>query len=69
MSSSPSLTLNGKIAIVTGASRGIGAQIAYVLATRGAKVDQYPCNERDVPEVTMTKVLGCPHILVSREYR
>ena len=32
------LTLQGKTAIVTGASRGIGAQIALVLAQRGAKV-------------------------------
>ena len=33
-----SSSLNNKIAIVTGASRGIGAQIAYELASRGAKV-------------------------------
>jgi len=32
------LSLRGKFAIVTGASRGIGAQIAYELARRGAKV-------------------------------
>ena len=30
--------LNGKIALVTGASRGIGAQIALALAQNGAKV-------------------------------
>ena len=30
--------LNGKVAIVTGASRGIGRQLAFELARRGAKV-------------------------------
>ncbi|MCJ1468008.1 hypothetical protein MMC07_006634 [Pseudocyphellaria aurata] len=33
-----SLSLQGKVAIVTGASRGIGARLALELATRGAKV-------------------------------
>ncbi|KAI4160218.1 MAG: hypothetical protein LQ342_005930 [Letrouitia transgressa] len=32
------LNLRSKVAIVTGASRGIGARIAYELAARGAKV-------------------------------
>lgn len=34
----PALPLQGKVAIVTGASRGIGAGLAMELARRGAKV-------------------------------
>ena len=37
-STTSSLSLQGKVAIVTGSSRGIGAGIALELATRGAKV-------------------------------
>ena len=35
---SPSRSLDGKVAIVTGASRGIGEVLAFDLASRGAKV-------------------------------
>ncbi|KAI5822973.1 NAD(P)-binding protein [Schizophyllum commune Tattone D] len=38
MSSTTHLPLAGRVAIVTGASRGIGEQIAFELAKRGAKV-------------------------------
>jgi 3-oxoacyl-[acyl-carrier protein] reductase len=34
-------TLKGKVAIITGASRGLGAGFAYELAKRGAKVSQF----------------------------
>jgi 3-oxoacyl-ACP reductase-like protein len=35
-------TLTGKVAIITGASRGLGAGFAYELAKRGAKVTKLP---------------------------
>lgn len=38
MSTQPPHTLEGKVAIVTGASRGIGETLAYDLASRGANV-------------------------------
>jgi NAD(P)-dependent dehydrogenase (short-subunit alcohol dehydrogenase family) len=34
-------TLDGKVAIVTGASRGLGEGFAYELARRGAKVRSF----------------------------
>ena len=35
---SETITMNGQTALVTGATRGIGAAIALALATRGMKV-------------------------------
>ncbi|MCM2998396.1 MULTISPECIES: SDR family oxidoreductase [Paenibacillus] len=46
------MSLNGKVAIVTGASRGIGKQIALQLADAGAKVVvNYSSNEAKAVEV------------------
>lgn len=36
----PAQTLVGKVAIVTGSSRGLGADMAMDLARRGAKVSE-----------------------------
>ncbi|MDQ0113990.1 SDR family oxidoreductase [Paenibacillus harenae] len=49
------MSLNGKVAIVTGASRGIGRQIAIQLGQSGAKVIvNYSSSQGDASEVVKT---------------
>ena len=48
---SPPRTLENKIAIVTGASRGIGVTLAYDLASRGAKVAITYASDSSTPAV------------------
>ena len=43
------LTLSGKVAIVTGGSRGIGAETALELARRGAMVCAFAPHSRRLP--------------------
>ncbi|KAF2201082.1 dehydrogenase [Delitschia confertaspora ATCC 74209] len=49
--SQPALALKGKLAIVTGASRGLGASMAFDLASRGADVCLTYVSEKSTPAV------------------
>lgn len=46
MAANTSLPLQGKTALVTGSARGIGAAIAWKLATEGADVSDFVSIER-----------------------
>ncbi|PYH96567.1 3-ketoacyl-acyl carrier protein reductase [Aspergillus ellipticus CBS 707.79] len=58
-----SLPLQGKLAIVTGGSRGIGAGLAWELARRGANVCIVYVSSNSKPAVTdlQTKISQLPH--------
>ena len=53
------LTLAGKNAIVTGASRGIGAGIAFELAKRGANVSTHTNPQAKSRGIVITDDLIC----------
>ncbi|RAK97942.1 SDR family NAD(P)-dependent oxidoreductase [Aspergillus ibericus CBS 121593] len=57
------LPLQGKLAIVTGASRGIGAGLAYELARRGANVCMTYLSDSSKPAIDdlRTKITQLPH--------
>ncbi|CZR64643.1 probable dehydrogenases with different specificities (related to short-chain alcohol dehydrogenases) [Phialocephala subalpina] len=62
-SQSFSLPLQGKVAMVTGGSRGIGAGIAYELAVRGANVIIIYTSERSGPltDEILSKITSLEH--------
>ncbi len=50
-----------KVALVTGASRGIGKVIAHQLAERGARIATHFNSDRDAAEKTAAALPGGPH--------
>ncbi len=50
--------LNGKVALVTGASRGIGAAIAFELAARGAAVAVNYAGSQEAAESVVSEIRG-----------
>lgn len=56
--------LLNKVALVTGASRGIGAEIAYVLSKNGAKVILHYHKNRKAAENTFSRLKGSGHLIV-----
>ena len=54
---SPKMTLDGKVVLVTGASRGIGAAVALAVAAKGARVALVARTEPDL-EAVLAKLDG-----------
>jgi 3-oxoacyl-[acyl-carrier protein] reductase len=51
----------GKVALVTGSSRGIGRQIARELAAKGARVAVHYRADREAAQETLVSLSGGPH--------
>ena len=51
----------GKVALVTGSSRGIGRGIACELASRGARVAVHYRADREAAQETLASLAGGPH--------
>src|SRR5215212_2398198 len=53
--------ISGKVALVTGSSRGIGRQIARELAAKGARVAVHYRADREAARETLSSLSGGPH--------
>src|SRR5215217_1496062 len=53
--------LSGKVALVTGSSRGIGREISRVLAQKGARVAVHYRSDREAARETLSSLSGGPH--------
>lgn len=53
------MILNGKYALVTGSSRGIGRGIALKLAERGARIAVHYFQNEDAAKGTLAKIREC----------
>jgi NAD(P)-dependent dehydrogenase (short-subunit alcohol dehydrogenase family) len=58
---------SGKVAIVTGASRGIGREIARQFAANGAGVVVHYNNNREAAEQTLSRLAGSSHMIVQAD--
>ena len=54
-------------ALVTGASRGIGRQVARVLAENGARVAVHYGSQREMAEETLASLSGVGHVLLQAD--
>ena len=58
------MQFNGKVVLVTGASRGIGREVAKQFAERGAKVAIHYNSNRSAADETKSTLVGDGHIIV-----
>ena len=61
------MRFDGKVALVTGASRGIGREIALAFAARGAIVAVHHGRNREAALATLAALKGEGHIIVQAD--